>query len=80
LYTESDPHGKDPEAKQIIAMEIKSKQKHLIENTAGAFNARISADGKQIAFINGSWPQSQIYVANANGTNVVCVTCKLTGD
>jgi Tol biopolymer transport system component len=79
-YTASDPHGKNPEARQIIGMDVKSKQKHLIENTAGAFNARISANGKQIAFINGGWPQSQIYTANADGTNVVCVTCKLTGN
>ncbi len=78
-YTASDPHGKDPEARQIVMMDINGKHKHFIANTNGAFNARVSPDRKEIAFINGHWPQSQIYIANINGSNVICITCKLAG-
>lgn len=76
-YTSSDPKSKEPKARGIFTMDIISKQKKIIPNTNGAFNARVSPDGKQIAFINGSWPQSQIYIANMDGSNTVCVTCKL---
>ena len=39
-----------------------------------SFFARFSPDGKKIAYISGRFPETQIYVANADGTGSVKIT------
>ena len=36
-----------------------------------SFFARFSPDGKKIAYISGKFPQTAIYIANADGSNQV---------
>jgi TolB protein len=39
-----------------------------------AFTARYSPDGKKIAYITGGFPESSIYVANADGSGAIKIT------
>ena len=39
-----------------------------------SFFVRFSPDGKKIAYISGKFPQTAIYVANADGSNQVKIT------
>jgi TolB protein len=43
-------------------------------NEIRSFFARYSPDGKKIAYVSGAFPQSAIYVANADGTGAVQIT------
>ena len=43
----------------------------------GSFFARVSPDSKKLAFIKGHWPMSNVYIADIDGNDPVCITCNL---
>jgi len=77
VYTTLDPSNRNGNSSQTAFIESNGKHKQLIPNTAGAFFARVSPDNKKLAFIKGRWPMSNVYIAGIDGTNPVCITCKL---
>ena len=42
--------------------------------TASSYYARISPNGKKIAYLSGKFPNTAIYVATADGSNPVKIT------
>ncbi len=77
IYTFTDPSGSNTNGSQVAVVGVNGNNKRIIPGIAPAFFARVSADGKQIAFIRGRWPQNNIYIANMDGSNVQCMTCNL---
>jgi Tol biopolymer transport system component len=68
----SDRDGKDQEG--IFAMNADgSNVRRLIPGMRAQF-ARWSPDGTRVAFVSGQFPDTQIYVADANGANPTRVT------
>ncbi len=75
-YAFSNPILND-DIRQIAIIGVNGSNKRIVPAIAGAFFARISADGKKIAFTKGKWPQSNIFIANIDGSNVQCLTCNV---
>jgi TolB protein len=75
IYTFANPAVNNGDVRQIAVIDANGNNKHVIPGSAGAFFARVSADGKKIAFTKGVWPQDNIYIANIDGSNMQCVTC-----
>ncbi len=69
------PH--DETGRLIAQINISDNSKKFFPVTANAFFARISANGKKLAFIKGGFPKTDIYIADIDGKNVQCVTCGL---
>ena len=76
MYSFSNP-AMDGDTRQVAIINTNGGDKHIIPNTTGVFFARVSADGKKIAFTKGAWPQSNIYIVNIDGSNAQCLTCSV---
>ena len=76
-YTMSDLFSKEHVPSQVALIDADGHNMHIIKNTAGYFCSRVSPDGKKIAAIKGHWPASDVYIANIDGSDPVCVTCNL---
>ena len=75
LYTTIDP-SKINSLSQLAQTSVQGKNKSIIPNIDGAYFSRASADGKQLAYIKGDWPQSNIYISRSDGSKTKCLTCK----
>ncbi len=76
-YTSSDPHGTQPDLKQIVSIDIKTGVKNRIGHTEGAFYSSLSANGKKLATIKGKFPNTDIFISDEKGKDLKCVTCGL---
>ena len=64
---------RDGEKQVIYSMKADGTDvKRLLKTNS--FYARFSPDGKRIAFISGKFPENNIFIADADGSNVIKLT------
>lgn len=74
LYTTTDPSDTNSISK-LVQIDVQGKNRSVIQNTDGAHFSRASPGGKQVAYIKGNWPQTNIYISKSDGSKPECLTC-----
>jgi TolB protein len=69
---ETKPDGSYVDGSYVYTMNIDGS--NLTKINLNSFYARFSPDGKRIAYISGKFPETAIYIANADGSSLMKLT------